>query len=253
MKALLIGINFYDTSSELAGCVNDINNVETALKQLNFETNNIVKIYDTRMRNSNHEPTSRSIIDGIQWLRDLPAGGTGYMHYSSHGFQMRDDNGDEADGMDEVICTVDGFITDDVLNKLLVEDWPEDAKLRAVIDTCHSGSMLDLPCRWQRGNKFFMENNSGRTNKNVLMISGCQDDQTSADAWIREDKQTQGAMTWSFLDSLEWAKTHDPSITWKELAEKMRFKLLDGCYTQTPQLSMCSRLQLRSKVFEDLS
>ena len=41
-KALLTGINFYDTSSELAGCVNDIMNVETELQKYGFETENII-------------------------------------------------------------------------------------------------------------------------------------------------------------------------------------------------------------------
>jgi hypothetical protein len=68
-------------------------------------------------------------------------------HYSGHGSQKPDQNGDEADGLDETICPLDyetkGMITDDRLAEI-VKSLPADRTLFAVLDCCHSGSGLDL-------------------------------------------------------------------------------------------------------------
>ncbi|KAF9972758.1 Ca(2+)-dependent cysteine protease, partial [Actinomortierella ambigua] len=57
--------------------------------------------------------------------------------------------GDEADGYDEVIFPCDylrsGIISDDEMYDLLVKELPEGVQLTALIDSCHSGTMLDLP------------------------------------------------------------------------------------------------------------
>lgn len=253
-KALLTGINFFGTSSELAGCMNDINNMEEYLLSHGFETQNIHKLYDIRQKNvvNPSNPTTENIMKGLRWVRDSGDGGFSYVHYSSHGSQIRDRDGDEVDGRDEVVCTVDGFISDDVLHKVLVQELPKNVKLRAVFDTCHSGTMLDLPCRWSRGQRVTTEKFApGLDEKDIIMISGCMDNQTSADAWISQTQRTEGAMSWSLLNTLEWAEKYDTDITWKDLVQKMRFTLKEGGYSQIPQLNMCSRLQMRDSVFDD--
>lgn len=74
-------------------------------------------------------------------------------HYSGHGSQQRNYNGDEVDGFDETLCPLDfetrGMIVDDEINETIVRPLPRGAKLHAIIDACHSGTMLDLPflCR----------------------------------------------------------------------------------------------------------
>lgn len=40
-----------------------------------------------------------------------------------------------------------GMIVDNELNRLLVNPLPSGVRLHAIIDACHSGSMLDLECR----------------------------------------------------------------------------------------------------------
>ena len=67
-----------------------------------------------------------------------------------------DTNGDEVDGYDEALCPLDfetsGVIVDDEVNETLVRPLPRGAKLHAVVDACHSGTILDLPylCRFNR-------------------------------------------------------------------------------------------------------
>jgi hypothetical protein len=64
------------------------------------------------------------------------------------------------------------------------------------------------------------------------MLSGCSDEQTSADAYL--DKKYQGAMTWAFL-SVITTLTTPPS--WRDLLVKMRDQLKTSEFTQLPQLS----------------
>ncbi|KAF9362968.1 Ca(2+)-dependent cysteine protease, partial [Mortierella sp. NVP85] len=57
--------------------------------------------------------------------------------------------GDEADGFDEIIYPCDylrsGIISDDEMYDLMVKDLPAGVQLTALVDACHSGTMLDLP------------------------------------------------------------------------------------------------------------
>jgi hypothetical protein len=64
----------------------------------------------------------------------------------------------------------------------------------------------------------------------VISISGCKDDQTSADA--RENGQSTGAMSWSFIKTL----SEMPNQSYLLLLNNMR-TLLSGKYSQKPQLS----------------
>jgi len=67
--------------------------------------------------------------------------------------------------------------------------------------------------------------------KLVWTISGCQDNQTSADACIGGNKQ--GALTWSLHNALERCNY---DVTYEELLHASR-KLLRGKYTQIPSMS----------------
>lgn len=102
-------------------------------------------------------PTLRNIRKAIYWLmQGVKAGDSLVFHFSGHGLQQRNYTLDEIDGYDETLCPLDyakkGMIVDDELNATLVRPLPRGAKLHAIIDACHSGTMLDLPylCRMDR-------------------------------------------------------------------------------------------------------
>ena len=69
--------------------------------------------------------------------------------YSGHGLRQPDFNKDEDDGFDETICPVDfrkaGLILDNDLNSLIVRPLKHGVTLHAIVDACHSGTILDLP------------------------------------------------------------------------------------------------------------
>ena len=64
----------------------------------------------------------------------------------------------------------------------------------------------------------------------IACLSGCQDFDTSADAF--EDGQPQGAMTWAFLASFH------VGLTFTDLLHTMRANLVQSGYSQVPQLTL---------------
>lgn len=71
------------------------------------------------------------------------------MGFAGHGGQTEDVDGDEDDGFDEVIYPVDfkqaGHIVDDQIHDVVVKPLRPGVRLTAIFDSCHSGSVLDLP------------------------------------------------------------------------------------------------------------
>lgn len=137
-------------------------------------------------------------------------------HYSGHGSQQRNYTGDEIDGYDETLCPLDfetqGMIVDDEINATIVRPLPLGVKLHAIIDACHSGTVLDLPflCRMDRNGRYVWEDHRPRTGVwkgtnggQVISFSGCDDDQTSADTSALSRVTSTGAMTYSFIQAIE--------------------------------------------------
>ena len=95
-------------------------------------------------------PTRANIINGFKWLREgCNEGDSLILHYSGHGGSIKDTDGDEEDGMDETLIPVDyktsGIIVDDDVHDILCRNLPKGVRLTAIMDCCHSESMLDLP------------------------------------------------------------------------------------------------------------
>ena len=96
------------------------------------------------------EATAAGIKGGLAWLAEggADADAVRIFHYSGHGTDVADQNGDEPDGRDECLVPFDyrsaGFITDDVL-KTLYDRFPVSGNLTLVMDSCHSGSSNKAP------------------------------------------------------------------------------------------------------------
>ena len=102
-------------------------------------------------------PNKHNIRLALFWLvNGCQPGDSLVFHYSGHGSRQRNYNGDEVDGYDETLCPLDfetqGMIVDDEINATIVRPLPRGVKLHAIIDSCHSGTVLDLPflCRMHR-------------------------------------------------------------------------------------------------------
>jgi len=143
-KALLIGINYVGTEGELHGCVNDVAKMKKYLKEQGYK--NFLELTDDTRK----KPTRKNIIEGIQWLTaGAKSGDSLFLHYSGHGGQVEDLNGDEEDGYDSTLIPIDyktaGQIIDDDLYAMIAGTLPKGVHVTAIMDCCHSGSILDLP------------------------------------------------------------------------------------------------------------
>lgn len=256
MKALLVGINYVGTSSALRGCVNDVLALQTLLQDNGYAKEGIKTLL-------NREATRANILNSLNNLIEHSEPGDRlFFHYSGHGTQTTDIDGDEADGLDEALVPNDyktaGLILDDELNEI-IEKLPANRTLLVLLDCCHSGSGLDLSHEWhQRSvvnsmkslavttinravalptenrapeflNAFNHEiqrlfNNHTSEHGYIVMLSGCRDKQTSADAWI--DGAYRGATTCAFEYTVNKANRGLTKIYERlEGEEKMRGKV----------------------------
>jgi len=228
--AFLVGINYTGTINELYGCINDTKNVQDLLKN-KYNFTNITLLNDE----TPEKPTKQNILNGLQTLlKNTESGDTAFFMFSGHGTRTADLNGDEKDGQDEIILPIDGItldtcILDDELNKIIRNTLKPGAKLVALFDSCFSGTVLDL--RYTYG---YPDNtNELETAGDVYMISGCTDQQTSADtvAPVNGKTMASGAMTYAFLTMIK------ETAIMGDLVTKMQTFLKDNGYSQKPLLS----------------
>lgn len=244
-KALLIGINYKNTQNELHGCINDIQQVQNVLMKEYKYTNFVVLTDDTTIKptKNNIITALKTIISNSQSCQEI------WIHYSGHGISVKDVNRDELDGLDEALVPLDyknnGFIIDDELNNIISKS---KCNTRVILDCCHSGSALDLYYNAKIVDdkivKFCEKNNSLNTMKNnIFMISGCMDNQTSADSSDPLKNIPMGALTSTFLRILE---KNNYKITVSNLILQLNQTLIKNGYTQRPIFSSNKDIDLNS-------
>jgi hypothetical protein len=149
-KALLIGINYFGQRGELRGCINDVKNMSAYLNEnFGYKREDMVILTDDQ-QNPMSQPTKENLYRAMHWLvKDAQPNDSLFFHYSGHGGQTKDLDGDEEDGYDEVIYPVDfrqnGHIVDDEMHTIMVAPLQPGVRLTAIFDSCHSGTALDLP------------------------------------------------------------------------------------------------------------
>lgn len=266
-RAILIGINYTGTSSELRGCINDTKNVFVWLVQeCGYSPENIRFYTDESHMPGDRKPTRKNIEAAIKWLHEPAIASTSpvslFMHYSGHGSWTYDRNGDEVDGRDESICPLDyataGCIVDDDLEKLVVDPIAKNpnVSLTCLFDCCHSGTALDLrydfnvsvDSRNPETRSFSMrqEKSYEATLCDLVLWSGCLDDQTSADAYIA--RISQGAMTWGFLNVVRSRKAQGKKLSYKRALAELQILLASSGYEQIPHLSSGKNLNLSDEL-----
>ena len=237
-RALLIGINYVKTpSARLNGCIEDVKSIQNMLiDAYGYSNDNIVVLRDD---NPSSMPTKSRILLALQQMIAVSAPNDElWFHYSGHGTQLRDTNGDESDRLDEAIVPEDfqtsGMITDDDLFMLI-----RNIRCKAflVFDSCHSGSVCDLQysINYVSGS-FSRAITSSKTiaNPNIVLLSGCRDAQTSADAYDNVAKVFGGALTMT-LTSVLRRNRHSAEIM--KVYNDVCYELIRQKYAQIPVLS----------------
>ncbi len=140
-KALLTGINNYKYISDLRGCINDVRDVQKLLaEEFGFSSANIRVLTDEQV-------TKERVLKEWKWLlAGAKRGDQLVFHYSGHGSQIADKDGDEDDGVDELICLYDmdfddpqTYLLDDELREM-TSRVPDGVNLTIIFDSCHSGT-----------------------------------------------------------------------------------------------------------------
>jgi len=252
-RALIIGINYIndqDANNDLKGCVNDMNNLKQFLqRKCYFLDDDIITL---RNSEATRECIEAELLNLVVFSYKNP-GSEIWLSYSGHGSNTRSIN--EADLKSEVICPSDyaenGIITDHWLQENFVLGLEKTTKVFALMDCCNSGSNLNLPYCLKYGD--VTTNDSNYTKEelnnicNIIKISGCEDDQTSADYFERSENEFQGALTNGFLHFSEQVKTQHNDITF--FYNNILSYLTYRGFTQRPLLTFSKADMLNIKLF----
>lgn len=196
--SLHIGLNHVDPAAyggwdgQLSGCLNDCNDMEAYARSKGFVTHSL----------QDRDALSGHVIESIELaITELQSGDIFMLTYSGHGGQVPDPR--EEDGQSETWVLYDRQFVDDEIFELLANFRPG---VRVVVfsDSCHSGTVIrgfvpdstehrampvavcrgDVAARGEmyaeilRGIRPVPQHDAQAT---AFLISGCQDNQTSAD------------------------------------------------------------------------
>jgi hypothetical protein len=212
--ALTTGLNSVDPShyggwsGELMACEADAQDMAYIAQSKGFEVKTLLT----------QQVIRTSLIEVVTEAAEVLMSGDIFMlSYSGHGGQLPDQNSEEPDAQDETWCLYDGELVDDEIYSLLGK-FKRGVRILVFSDSCHSGSVIKLAFyrsagklvglnetdsgtryrfmppevanRTYRQNKRFydpiLKNPALREARDtikasVILISGCQDNQFSAD------------------------------------------------------------------------
>ncbi|KAM1233014.1 hypothetical protein EV1_002690 [Malus domestica] len=256
-RAVLCGVSYNGKSYKLKGTVNDVHCMKYFLvDRLGFPNHSVLLLTE-------HEtdpfriPTKQNMRMALQWLvQGCQSGDSLVFYFSGHGSTQPDYSMDEIDGIDETVCPVDfeteGMIIDDEINATIVRPLPHGAKLHAIIDACHSGTVLDLRflCRINREGHYVWEDHQfsptykGTSGGIAVSISSCDDHQKSADTTALSGDTSTGALTYSFIQAAD----NNRGSTYGFLLNAMRHKIREAKtgVEMEPQLTSSERFDIYS-------
>jgi len=213
-QALTIGLNAVDPrhyqgwSGELNACEADAQDIAEIAKSKKFSVKKLLTKAATR---------AKVTSEILKTAKALTKGDIFMLTYSGHGGQVPDLNNDEPDAQDETWCLYDGELVDDELYGHLGK-FAQGVRIVVFSDSCHSGTVVkmayyqgttaargsglsaqqvryrfmppDVALRTYQANKIFydkilrdkkIKDTREAVKAPVLLISGCQDNQLSAD------------------------------------------------------------------------
>ena len=269
--AVIIGINYLNQSSELGGCRNDAVNVYNVLVNNNLVAKESIKFlvegrshkaFGTKLLPV-ERPTKANILKALDWAVEVCKANPGIkhvlFHYSGHGTYVRHGeefaedapNGVDPDNEDDhrhemlvpVDCDLAGCIVDDDLNDIFAK-FPKTVKIRALVDACHSETVFDAKYRCEikgRGFRVLVENPECQIEADLILLTGCKDTQTSADAPVGQNDTYEGAMTNAFIKVVQATKL---DVSCYDLLKTMRADLKANQFDQIPQLCSTTKLSV---------
>ena len=262
-KAVLVGVNRYKVpGADLRGCVPDVKNMSRLIQDhYGFGASDIAMLTD-------FDATKKAMEEAITGMvKAAKRGDVLLLHFSGHGSNVPDDNNEEDDNRDEILCPTDldwyDPFRDDWLRNVF-DGLKAGVSLTMISDSCHSGTVTRaieppdapvleryLPSPWDLASVESGRDLAGTTRGTLhkaseeerkardivpvdipeVLISGCRADQTSADAHISGGYA--GALTYHLVEALTEAGT---PLSYRDLHDQTCAKLKRGRYEQIPQL-----------------
>lgn len=251
-RAFMVGISNYDTAltgyqwNNING-VEDVNLISPILKKQGFY---LLTLLDEQATFDNITRQLSAFVSKTK------KGDVVYLHFSTHGQPVEDQNGDEKDGWDEAIVPIDAYkiykkgtyegkkhLLDDQLNKYVIklrEKIGPSGMLYVVIDACHAGTSSRANDETVRGTKVgFTANNKvfkpSITKKshykieastkwaNVLFIEACRPDQVNKE--VKVGSKSYGPLSYNIAQALS---VKPISLNAKDFIEAIKASILKG-------------------------
>jgi metacaspase-1 len=202
--SLHIGLNRVDPDQyegwdgELTACEADAQDMKALAKAQGFGTSAMLLTKGA---------TAEAVMAGISHAaKTLKSGDMFFLTYSGHGGQVKDTNGDDEDGWDETWVCHDRQLVDDELYALWGQFKP-GVRVLVLSDSCHSGTVVramppfltggprirlmprSVVLKVQKAHAALYKKIQSKVKSaedvkigaGVLLVSGCQDNQTSLD------------------------------------------------------------------------
>jgi len=253
--ALLVGIDSYGAAATpkvaaehqwkpLGGSVNDVRALEAELVRRGFMVKTLVDRAATR--------------DGIlaafreHLVAQAGAGDVVMFHFSGHGQQIPDDDGDEVDGYDEALVPYDnrgtadgsGNLRDDDLGAMLEPLAERAAQVVVSLDACHSGTGTrgiygvrggppsGPPAVVEPGARG-KKDDGAVGGKSAIVLTATRPDELAAEARDPERDVIVGAFSLELVRALRGA---GPDTTWRQIMDRIGVGVMRTTQTQHPQI-----------------
>lgn len=265
-RALIVAISDYPIESgwDETHAVNDCELIIPMLKANGYKSSNIHSLLD-------RQAAKQNIVNALKRLAvQSNAQDHIYIHFSGHGQQMADDNGDEPDGLDEAFIPYDAFyryvpgkyegenhLRDDELEQLIDQIRYKVGKggnVTIVLDACYSGtgtrivdeddyirgtSYLFAPAGFEpkqdKQNGNHSDFRTGDTLSPVTVFSACQPDELNYEYKMGTPPVYYGSLSWFFCETIRERKGSETHQSfYLRLKEKMSNYFTKRNKSQTP-------------------
>ncbi|TGO03268.1 hypothetical protein PN36_10085 [Candidatus Thiomargarita nelsonii] len=259
--ALLIGIENYRNVPRLRGALNDMKLIQGVLRErFDFQDKDFIILLDNRATHSGIENAFKTLIGRLK------VGDFVYIHYSGHGSQTIDLNGDEQSGYDQTWVSYgaregggdkDNYdVLDDEINAWLAEIYAKTKQVIFVSDSCHSGTVARGQAPIGRGlERDEREHPLGKMaysqidNYHGIRVGAAQDKELAAET-IGNDGKHYGLFTWHWAKALREAQVGE---TWANVFKRAHASvILKRGQAQTPQMEGEQNRQIFKADFEPL-
>jgi hypothetical protein len=262
--ALLVGVSNYSerTGWPRLAAGNDVRIVQGALLEHGFTDKQIHTLLD-------REATKDGILKAIRahLANKAKPGGLAVFHFSGHGQQIQDDDGDEIDGLDEALVPYDSpmrytkgvyegqnLLRDDELGEALRQvrkKLGKEGLLLVTIDACHSGTATRSAEVTARGTNIIMADPAylqqlqtqpraadpwlerNRPDEQdmapIVALFSSSANEPSAEIWV--DGQQYGAFSHALCKGIHRLPS---DATYRSLMEQVRLEMSSSAPEQTP-------------------